>query len=122
MTTDINVALWILILSLSGSALLGLSLWVSLLPQWWQSISDRSNGPKTVLMRGMMRRRLIQFILHAALLAQFGYRALMHRPAPLLYAVVVLLVIVFALIGDTIADMYEYRLLRALLRDEYRST
>lgn len=117
---DVSLALWLLILTLAISALVSASLIASLLRPWWVSIRDKTNGPKTAVLRGTMRRRLIQLALHLALLVQFGARAVTHRAAPILITIIIVLVIVLALITDAVGDMFDYRLLRGLLKDADR--
>ena len=115
--TDTGAALWLLVLTLLVSAFVNLTLAASLLRPWWVGIRDRGNGPKTVILRGTMRRRIISLVLHAALIAQFGARVITGHSAYPLQTAIVVLVIVLALACDTFGDLFDYRLLRGLLKD-----
>lgn len=115
--TDTGAALWLLVLTLLASACVNLTLVASLIRPWWVGIQDRANGPKTVILRGTMRRRVISLVLHAALIVQFGTRVLTGHAAAPLQTTVVVLVLVLALAADAIGDLFDYRLLRGLLKE-----
>lgn len=115
--TDTGAALWILLLIFSMSAVVNLTLLVSLLRPWWIAIKTGANGPRTVILRGTLRRRVISLIIHVALIVQFGARVVRGRPSPPLVAAVVFLVLILGLAADAMGDMFDYRLLRGLLRE-----
>lgn len=117
MTTDLELSLVLLWLTLCISAILNVGLVASLLPAWHVARRDHLNGAKTTLLRGMLRRRWIHIALHAALLVIFGIPVFLHHGAPLPVRLVVTLVVVLSLIADAVSDAFTYRLLRALLHE-----
>jgi hypothetical protein len=116
--TDRGAALWLLLFVLSMSACVNVSIVFTLIRPWWVAIRDGANGPKTVILRGAMRRRLLMIVIHAALILQFGWRVVGGGPAPPAAFAVVFLIVVLGLIADGVGDMFDYRLLRGLLRED----
>jgi len=116
--TDTGAALWLLVMCLLLAAAVNVSLLLAVGRQWLQAVHRRTNGPQLVIVRGTARRILLRLIMQVALLAWIWMRVRYGRPAPASLTAFILLVLFLAFVADAVGDVFDYRVLRWMLRFE----
>jgi hypothetical protein len=114
--TDFEFSLWLLVLCLVLGAVVTLSQLVTFGRRLWLDTRLGVNGAASVILRGTVRRLLVRLFLQVALGVQFGTRVFGVRSPEM--TLIVVLIVVLALTADSVGEVFDYRVLRWILRGE----
>lgn len=116
MSMDLRLTLFIVLVFLLFGTVINLTMLMTALTQWWDLYHRAHEGPQMVLARALVRRIGMRLIIFSTMDEQIAAR-LAFGSSPAWRAIVATLIILATLLGDSIGDMFDNRLLRSMWSD-----